>query len=40
MAENIPDSHIKLMRSCSRKDVKAWALTDSGRKIVIRNWSE
>ena len=70
MAENIPDTHIKLMRSCARKDpgwyvsnnpkwaritaegyarevpacigkgVKAWALTDSGRKIVIRNWSE
>ena len=70
MPENIPDTHIKLMRSCARKDpgwylsnrpawarivaegyarevpaqvkkgVKAWALTEAGRKIVIRNWSE
>ena len=70
MPENIPATHIQLMRSCARKDpgwylsnspawaritaegyarevrpcigkgVKAWALTDAGRKIVIRNWGE
>ena len=70
MAEIIPESHIKLMRSCSRKDpgwylsanrawariaaegfarevpeklgkgVKAWALTDAGRQVVLRNWSQ